>query len=118
MEWGFREFDAYPFFKGGETVEAAPVWMGTADTVPATVPKDLIVTMSREERRQMKVTAKFDKPVEAPVAKGDPVGRLVIEAPGFSTREVPLVAGQDVPALGFMGRVFAAGRHLISGTAN
>lgn len=118
IEWGFREFDAYPFFKAGQPVEAAPVWMGAQAEVPATVAKDLVVTMSRDERRGLKVTAKFDRPVQAPVAKGDQVGRLVIEAPGFSTREVPLVAAQDVAELGVFGRIAAAAKHLVSGPAD
>jgi serine-type D-Ala-D-Ala carboxypeptidase (penicillin-binding protein 5/6) len=39
----------------------------------------------------------------------------VMEAPGFSKREVPLVAGQDVERLGFIGRIGAAAMHLVSG---
>jgi len=118
LEWGFREFDAYPFFKAGQVVEAAPVWMGNEGSVPATVAQDLIVTMSRDERKGLKLTAKFDKPVEAPVAKGTEVGRLVIEAPGFSTREVPLVAAADVPRLGVFGRIATAARYLVTGAVD
>jgi D-alanyl-D-alanine carboxypeptidase (penicillin-binding protein 5/6) len=118
IDWGFREFDAYPFFKAGQPVEAAPVWMGAEAEVPATVAQDLVVTMSRDERRGLKVTARFDRPVQAPVAKGDQVGRLVIEGPGFSTREVPLVAAKDVAELGVFGRIAAAAKHLVSGSAD
>ncbi|WP_207478629.1 D-alanyl-D-alanine carboxypeptidase family protein [Arenibaculum pallidiluteum] len=118
LEWGFREFDAYALYKAGQPVEEAPVWMGRDATVPATVAKDLTVTMSREERKGLKVTAKFDKPVPAPVAKGTQIGRLVIEAPNFSTREIPLIAARDVPQLGIFGRIAAATRYMVSGSVD
>lgn len=118
IEWGFREFDSYPLFNRGETVETAAVWFGAEGTVPVTVGEDLRVTMNRNEREGLKVTAKLQEPVPAPVAAGSQVGVLVIEGPGFSTREVPLLAAADVPRLGFVGRIGAAAMHLLTGSVN
>lgn len=118
IEWGFREFDAYPLFKKGETVESAAVWFGTEDTVPVTVNEDLSVTMSRKEHDGLKVTARLQEPVEAPVAAGTEIGTLVIEGPGFSTREVPLLAAVDVPRLGFVGRIGAAAKQMLINVVN
>jgi serine-type D-Ala-D-Ala carboxypeptidase (penicillin-binding protein 5/6) len=118
IEWGFREFDSYPLFSKGETVETAAVWFGAEETVPVTVGEDLRVTMNRNERDGLKVTAKLQEPVAAPVAAGSQLGVLVIEGPGFSTREVPLLAAADVPRLGFVGRIAAAAKHLLTGAVN
>jgi serine-type D-Ala-D-Ala carboxypeptidase (penicillin-binding protein 5/6) len=118
IEWGFREFDSYPLFSKGETVETAAVWFGAEETVPITVGEDLRVTMNRNERDGLKVTAKLQEPVAAPVAAGSQLGVLVIEGPGFSTREVPLLAAADVPRLGFVGRIAAAAKHLLTGAVN
>ena len=38
---------------------------------------------------------------------------LKISAPGAATVEVPLVAGHSVEKLGFLGRLFAALKHLV-----
>lgn len=113
IEWGFREFAAYTLLKAGEQVDAAPVWLGEEATVPLVVDRDVTVTMNREERRGMKVTLVMDMPVPAPVSKGQVVGKLVISAPSFNPREIPVLAAADIPRLGFFGRAKAGGRYLI-----
>ncbi|HEV7368982.1 D-alanyl-D-alanine carboxypeptidase family protein [Arenibaculum sp.] len=118
IEWGFREFDSYPLFRKGEQVEMASVWMGKAAAVPVTVGEDLMVTMNRKERDGLKVTARLDEPVAAPVASGTQVGVLVIEGPGIGTREIPLLAAADVERLGPFGRIGAAAMHLLAGTSD
>ncbi len=115
IEWGFREFATYALFKSGETIEQVPVWLGDQDTVPVSVPRDLNVTMARADRAGMKVALVSNAPVAAPIKKGDVVGKVVISAPGFPGKEVPVVAAQDVEKLGFVGRAFAAARYLVFG---
>ncbi|WP_423319045.1 D-alanyl-D-alanine carboxypeptidase family protein [Azospirillum sp. 11R-A] len=117
IEWGFREFASYTLYKGGETIEQVPVWLGEQDMVPVTVPQNLSVTMARADRPGMKVSLVSSAPVAAPIKKGDTVGKLVISAPGFPGKEVPLVAAQDVPKAGMFGRAFAAAKYLVFGNS-
>ena len=115
IEWGYREFASYALFKNGDTVEQMPVWQGATETVPVTVAENLAVTMSRADRPNMKVALVSDRPVVAPVKKGDVVGKLVITAPGFPGKEVPVVAAQDVEELGMVGRALSAAKYLVFG---
>ncbi|WP_372398779.1 D-alanyl-D-alanine carboxypeptidase family protein [Azospirillum sp. HJ39] len=117
LEWGFREFASYTLYKGGETIEQVPVWLGERDSVPVTVPQNLSVTMARTDRPGMKVSLVSNSPVAAPIKKGDTVGKLVISAPGFPGKEVPVVAAQDVPKAGIFGRAFAAAKYLVFGNS-
>lgn len=115
IEVGFREFDNYTLFKGGETATTADVWLGTQATVPLLVGDKMTVTLPRRVRNEMKATAVFDNPVAAPVVKGQKIGKLVITAPGAQTVELPLTAGADVPKLGLGGRMGAAFHYLLWG---
>jgi D-alanyl-D-alanine carboxypeptidase (penicillin-binding protein 5/6) len=115
LEWGFREFESYALFKKGEPVDQAAVWLGASNTVPLVVAEDLRVTMNRDERRNLKVSVVLDEPVPAPIEQGAQLGKIVMEAPGFSKKEVPLLAGQRVDRLGIVGRIGAAAMHLVSG---
>ena len=63
----------------------------------------------------MKVAAVYDGQIKAPVAQGQPVGKLVVSAPDMDPVEIPLVAAQPVDRLGAMGRVAAAAGYLIFG---
>jgi D-alanyl-D-alanine carboxypeptidase (penicillin-binding protein 5/6) len=115
VEWAFREFENYPLFKTGEAVQSAAVWLGNAPTVPLSSAQDIVVTLPRKIRKDMKVTAVYQEPIPAPVAKGTEVGKLVVTAPGIPTRELPLVAGDSVERLGAMRRIPAAVSYLIWG---
>ena len=115
MGWAFREFKNYALFKKGDTVEEADVWFGEQDTLPLVIDRDLVVTLPRKSRRKMKVKVVYTGPVPAPIAKGTPVAKLVIEGPHMEKREVPLVAGQDIPKLGPIGRLGMAIRYMIWG---
>ena len=115
MNWGFREFDNIQLFKADETVERASVWQGGEDTVPLVFPDGLTVTLARKARRGMTVTVEYDSPVPAPIEKGQPIARLVIEAPEREPMSFPLVAGADIERLGPLGRIFSSARFMILG---
>ncbi len=115
LDWGFREFGNYALFKAGDTVEIAPVWLGTVPTVELKVGRELHLTMTKKARRKMKVTVRYASPIPAPIAAGQQVGTLSIEAPGFETIKTPLTAGAEVGQLGMFGRLGAALEFLLWG---
>ncbi len=117
LEWGFREFNNYALFKAGETVVDAEVWLGETPTVPLVANEDVIATLPRKARREMKVTATFEGPIPAPITAGDQVAKLVVTAPGSEALEVPLYAGADVEQLGVFGRLLAALKHIVWGSS-
>jgi D-alanyl-D-alanine carboxypeptidase (penicillin-binding protein 5/6) len=118
LEWGFREFDNYALFKGGETVEEASVWLGTSAQVPLVVDTPLTLTLPRKARLDMKATVRYQGPIPAPVRKGTEVGKVIVSAPGVAPIEVPLKAGADVERLGLVGRLRAALSHIVFGHAS
>jgi len=115
IEWAFREFGGYALYKTGDTVDDAEVWLGATAKVPLTVSSDAVVTIPRRSRKDMKVTAVYDRPIKAPIAQGQPVGKLVVTVPGQTQTEFPLVAANSVERLGAMGRVGAALSYLVFG---
>lgn len=97
LEWGWSQFRLYPLFKAGATVDEATVWLGTEDKVPVTVAQDLAMTLQPADFDKMTVTARFQEPIEAPIAKGQVLGEIDIAPPDGPVRKVPLVAAQDMP---------------------
>jgi len=115
IEWGFREFENYNLFKAGDLVETAAVWLGQKRVVPLLIEKELVLTMPRKSRRQMKVTVSYEGPLPAPIKTGDVVGSLKVSAPGTKNVVVPLIAGGDVARLGLVGRLGAALKFIVWG---
>jgi D-alanyl-D-alanine carboxypeptidase (penicillin-binding protein 5/6) len=114
-EWAFRNFDNYKLAKANAPLVDAKVWLGVAPTVPLAAASDVVMTLPRGMRDQVKATAVFDGPLPAPVATGQTVGKLRIEVPGMSPVEVPLVTVGAVQQLGTFDRIMAAARYLIHG---
>jgi serine-type D-Ala-D-Ala carboxypeptidase (penicillin-binding protein 5/6) len=115
IEWAFREFNDYKLVAAGDKVEDAEVWLGAEPKVPLTVGRDLVVTLPRRARKEMKVTVEYERPIPAPIAKGQTVGKLIVTAPDVPTAELPLVAGADVERMDAIGRIATLAGYLVWG---
>ncbi|VAW06175.1 D-alanyl-D-alanine carboxypeptidase [hydrothermal vent metagenome] len=117
LNHGFRNFSVYPLFKAGDVVDQANVWLGIDGKVPLVIEEDVILSISRQDRRKMKVKITYTGPIPAPIAKGQPIGTLVISARDMKPVELPLVAGADISKLGGISRLKAAFNYLLLGSA-
>ena len=115
MNWGFREFDNYTIVKQGTKIATMPVWFGQADSVDMVVEKDVVRTMKKNKSDNVELTAVYDKPVKAPIKKGQQLGYLKAEVPGSGTVEIPLVAANDVAKVGLWGRICKNFKYLLFG---
>ena len=115
-EWAFREYNNYKLFTAGAKIEDAEVWLGTQTKVPLTVAKDLMVTLPRKSRKDMKVTVDYNQPLAAPVEKGQQAGKIVVTAPDTAPVETPLVAAANVERLGPVGRAATVAGHMVWGS--
>jgi len=114
-EWAFREFNDYQLFTAGTKVDDAEVWVGAAAKVPLTVAHDLVVTMPRKSRKDMKVTLAYNSPVAAPIGQGQEIGKVVVTAPDMAQVEAPVFAAASVARMGAFGRMAMVAAHLIWG---
>ena len=105
VDFAFREFQNYPIVKKGDELEQADVWLGEKPKVPLVATRDLVVTLPRSARKDMKVSVSYDGPLQAPVATGAVVGTLTVTAPDMAPQTVPIATAADVAQLGPMGRM-------------
>jgi D-alanyl-D-alanine carboxypeptidase (penicillin-binding protein 5/6) len=114
-DWAFREFNDYRLFAAGDKVDDAQIWLGNDARVPLTVGKDLVVTLSRKQRKDMRVAVQYDSPIPAPVQKGETLGKIVVTAPDMAQQETPLVATATVGRMAAMGRIATLAGYLVWG---
>ena len=115
-EWAFREYNNYKLFTAGTKIEDAEVWLGEQAKVPLTVGKDLVVTLPRKSRKDMKVSVDYNQPLAAPVGKGQEAGKIVVTAPDTAAVETPLLTAARVERLGPLGRAAAVAGHMVWGS--
>jgi D-alanyl-D-alanine carboxypeptidase (penicillin-binding protein 5/6) len=116
MDWAFFNFEDVTLFAAGDVVDNVPVWLGTARSVPLVAGRDVIVTMPRNWRQKAAVKISFDSPLNAPIAKGDTLGKLTVTGSGVPNLNLPLMAAADVPRLGLPGRAIAVLSKYVTGT--
>jgi D-alanyl-D-alanine carboxypeptidase (penicillin-binding protein 5/6) len=120
LDWAYREWADYKLVKAGDPIDdaPAPVFLGTTATVPVTVKSDVLVSLPRNARSSMKVTAVYDQSVPAPVAQGQQVGMLQITANDMTPVQVPLVATKAVDKVSGFSRAALAAGYLLFGKKN
>ena len=114
MDLIFREYQSYEFFKQGQPVDQANVWLGTASQVDLVLDAPLKMVLSRKDRQAMKISLQWLDPVPAPIRAGDQIGILVLSLPE-EVIQLPLRAAQNVDTLGLFNRIAAALKYLVFG---
>ena len=106
LNYGYTNTVGKTFFVPGDTIAEIPVWYGRQESVPATVNKKFAITTDKENGISgVRVLARFNEPVAAPVNKGDVIGELIAEQNGRVIARAPLVAQERVSKTQFFGRV-------------
>ncbi|MEL7542793.1 MAG: hypothetical protein AAGJ70_03365 [Pseudomonadota bacterium] len=116
-EWGLRGFKSFNLFKPNEEVASALVWGGTALYTPLVGQNGVRVLLPRtiSDKKRLKASIVYNKPLKAPIRRGDQVAVLRVRGQGSSVSEVPLYAGEDVERGGFMRRGWTSLVHLALG---
>ena len=115
MGWAFANFENVKLFAANDTIENAPVYLGTQHTVPLVGGQDLTLTMPRAWRQHAHVAIAYDSPIPAPIQRGDVVGKLTVSGQGVPQAEVTLLAGEDVGRMGIPGRAVAVVTRFLTG---
>lgn len=105
LEWGFGNFENVVLFRAADAIEQVPVHLGAAPTVPLVGGRDVVATLPRTWRQTMQARLRYEAPIEAPVIRGQELGRLEISGRGVPPMELPLYAGADVERLGLLPRI-------------
>ena len=102
LGWGFGSFEKVTPFQPNAVVASAKVSFGKADTVAAGLSAPWLVTVPRGQQVQTAIEVKPG--LEAPIAKGAEVGKVIATSNGKTIAEAPLVAQADVERSGILLR--------------
>ncbi len=116
LRYGFREFEVQQLFDSGDVVETAEVWMGTADHVSLTMPHDVILSLPKLNKDNIRMAVRYDGPLQAPIEQGDAVATLQIDLPGLASQQIPLLAGEAVHEKRGIARLWTALSYTVFGS--
>jgi D-alanyl-D-alanine carboxypeptidase (penicillin-binding protein 5/6) len=106
LNYGFRYFETHRLYSTGVSLIESPVWLGLADKVQLGLAKDVVITIPRGEKEQLKAELLVDPIVKAPLSVGKKIGQLEVSLKGEVLVSEPLVALEPVPEAGFFKRIW------------
>ena len=110
LAWGYSQFEKATPIPPTAVVATAKVGFGKADTVPAVLGGPWMLTVPRGQ--QVQTTVEFKPGLEAPIAKGTVIGKVVATSKGKPVGETPLVAQTEVERSGLLLRAWQHVTHL------
>ena len=107
LNHGYKTTQTKVFYHAGDVLMQVPVWYGVKPTVDATVNENVAITLPKDySLKNIRVLARYEEPVAAPVQAGQQIGEVVIEKNGDIVKHIPLVAKNKVRKIQFFGRIF------------
>lgn len=105
LAWGFANFETANVQPANQVLAKAKVWFGKEDDVQIGLAENFNVTMPKGQADKIKTQIVVQPKLNAPLAKGQVVGKLVASLDGKVIAEKPLVALKPVEEAGFFARM-------------
>ncbi|NRA61924.1 MAG: D-alanyl-D-alanine carboxypeptidase, partial [Psychrobium sp.] len=104
LNYGFRFFETVTPYKAGHQFAAQTVWFGTDEKVKLGITTDTPLTIRRGQSKNLKASFELTKQLEAPIAKGQVVGKVYLQLDGKDIANYPLVALNAIEKGGWFSR--------------
>ena len=107
LDYGFRYYRTKKVLEANTSIVKEQVWGGEVDSVDLSSAEDLYLTLSPRDFPRVEPLIKLNDYLQAPIEKGQVVGKVDLILDGDSISSIDLVSMQGVPALGFFGRAWS-----------
>lgn len=104
LNYGFQFFDTQRLYKKGDALATPEVFKGTQNNVRLGFERDVWLTLPKDRFTGLKATLTTTQPLLAPLAVGQKAGIMKLTKDNVTIAELPVVALEDVPVAGFLGR--------------
>lgn len=105
LNYGFQNFETILLYQKNQPVTSLRIWKGTETKINVGFRNDLILSIPKGQRAQLKATMETPKPLLAPLSGGQAIGTIKISLSGKPYAEYKLVALNPVP----LANVFSRG---------
>jgi serine-type D-Ala-D-Ala carboxypeptidase (penicillin-binding protein 5/6) len=104
LNFGYQFFDSQRLYKKGEPVATPEIFKGTQNTVKLGFDRDIWLTLPKDKFQNLKATLTTTQPLIAPLGIGQKAGTMKLMKDEKLVAEIPVLALEDVPVAGFLGR--------------
>ena len=110
LQWGFAHFETFKTFEAGKTgksISEQRVYYGDESNIQLGVLQDAFITIPKGKSSELKARYELEKKyLEAPLAKGQVVGKVIYQLEGKDVASVNLQVMQEVKEGGIFGKIW------------
>lgn len=107
LQWGFANFETIKSLPAAQAVAEQSIYYGEIDKVQLGSLQDNFVTIPKGRSADLKARYELEKKnLEAPLTKGQVVGKMIYQLDGKDIATANLQALQDVPEAGMLGKAW------------
>ena len=115
LTYGLTNFDLVNISKANETFDKLDVWLGKDDKIDVHTNEDVYKTIKKAKKKLLKISVKYDGPIEAPIKKNEKVAILKVVYDDELVGEYDLLASKEVKKVNFVSRLLKSLNYLIWG---
>ena len=115
LTFGLTNFDLVNISKAKEPFDKVEVWLGKQDNVEVYTSQDIYKTIKKAKKKLLKVSVKYEGPIEAPIKKDEKIAILKVVYDDELVGEYDLFASKDVKKVNFVSRLLKSLNYLIWG---
>jgi len=115
LTYGLTNFDLVEIAKANEPVDNLDVWLGKEKSISVYSKKDIYKTIQKAKKNLLKVSLKYDGPIEAPIKKDQVIAKLRVVYDQNLVGEYDLLASKDIKKVNFFTRLMKSLNYLIWG---
>ena len=115
LTYGLTNFDLVEINRIEKPIDKVEVWLGKESHVNVYVKKDIYKTIKKTKKRLLKVSLKYDGPIEAPIKKNDVVGKFRVVYDDELVGEYDLLATNSIEKVNIFTRLIKSLNYLIWG---
>ncbi len=115
LTYGLTNFDLVNISKAKVPFEKIEVWLGKDEKVNVYTEQDIYKTIKKAKKKLLKVTVKYEGPIEAPIKKDEKIAILKVVYDDEIVGEYDLLASKEVQKVNFVSRLLKSLNYLIWG---
>ena len=113
--YGLTNFDLIEINKADSPITKVNVWLGKEQQVNVYVKENIYKTIKKAKKKLLKVSLKYEGPIEAPIRKDDVVGKFRVIYDQELIGEYDLLASNNVEKVNMFTRLIKSLNYLIWG---
>jgi D-alanyl-D-alanine carboxypeptidase (penicillin-binding protein 5/6) len=115
LTYGLTNYDLVKISNTNESLLKVDVWLGKENSVDVYTNQDIYKTIKKAKKKLLKVSVKYEGPVEAPIKKDEKVAILKVVYDDELVGEYDLLASKEVKKVNFVSRLLKSLNYLIWG---